>query len=392
MRSSTPAGRVVVPPGADPEQPPAGAEPPGQVEDVEIEDPGDLAALQDERYQSWVWYIWRQPAPGEARDKTAPTKGPRYVAKLYGPLDVEDVRAQCGGGHYKICGYVAGTKQRGFMLTIDGPPRVAPIVPPPGSAPAPAAVPASAPSSELGALTQQLTRVVDQLTQLAQREPPQTPPGQVFGFKEFLQLLPFLQGEQRPPIDSGMLKEMIGLVTTGIDLGRNQDGGANPWLAVIDRLGPHLDRIAANMQARQRTAGRRPAAPGGPPPSPGPAASGSPVAPPAPAPAAVQSEAVVVDETEDADRQRWAVAVESLARAITDEQDPGDFAGVLEHILSDGQLSMLVSASTDAVMAELAQVQDRFPVFGTPAARSFVDAVLGELRAPPQEDEASPPS
>ena len=82
-------------------------------------------------------------------------------------------------------------------------------------------------------------------------------------------------------------------------------------------------------------------------------------------------------------------AIEALARSIERRDDPADFTASLETILNPIELGWVRSKSADELLAEFGPFRAAYPALATPEARMFVDAVLSELRAAPEDDSAS---
>jgi hypothetical protein len=111
--------------------------------------------------------------------------------------------------------------------------------------------------------------------------------------------------------------------------------------------------------------------------------------------AEVIGEPVVVagDSIEDQESEaRILTMVSSMARAVTQEADPIDFADTVERILSAEELFWLKSTTPEKLQEEIrARIGERYPVLATPNARQYLEALLSELRNPTLEEvEAEP--
>ena len=79
---------------------------------------------------------------------------------------------------------------------------------------------------------------------------------------------------------------------------------------------------------------------------------------------------------------RWPAAIEALANAIAGDEDPIEFAITLEHILNKQEFGMLRQATVDLVMGEVGVWVDSFPILKTDQARTFLEALLAEIKNP----------
>lgn len=355
---------------------PPAFEPNDEDESPEIVDPdretGDIDALSDASFRDWTWQVYRLRTPDEMR--AGPKATPRlWICKLVGPVDLTSFQRDYGGGSFQFYGYFNGHLRKRVSIDLDGPPKTRPAEP--TLAPPPVAGPAvgAAPASQDPALVQLLQKQLEYLQRLDARLSQQlTPASQAFSIKDVLSIVELVRGGASP--DSGVVKEMVGLIQEGIKLGqsRGEGGGENNVLGtVLEKLVPLGERIVERMGTR------RP----GPPRPPGAPASGAAVVEPTPAAPA--------PSRDDAEAARHVALVDALARAVADRLDPVDFAATVENLLTPQEVALLRLTTTDALMADLEQqATNRYPILATPDARAFVDAVLNELRTPPSDEPA----
>lgn len=338
-------------------------------EAIEAPDTGDLEVLLDDT-RDWKWHIWRHKTADEL------ARNPRgqpstYVTTLHGKVDLTDFHQRFGGGDYEFRGHLAGLRgvQERVRTELEGAHRPPVFEPPPAAAaPAPSNGPAPA-ATELGVVLQNQQQQLAELRALVAKLTDRAPSQDGMSVKEALTLfLPLIQGRDPGP---EAVKEMIALYRDGVKDGAKQEPG-EPNLAVtlVEKLTPAVERIATAMVTR-RVAPRT-----------------------GPAPRAVP-EAVVVgaapespEPPDDVAKARWQAVVDSLARAIPEAVEPGEFAATLEHVLTAEDIEILKLTTTEALMLELgAYGGGRYPVLATPEASRYVNAVLSELRNPPLEDE-----
>jgi hypothetical protein len=359
---------VEPPPGQDNGLPPGLDEP----DDAGADDFGDFLALADESFRDATWFIWRRAVPGEP--VVPGSKGtPKYVCKLVGPIDLDTIAQRVGGGSFRICGY-RGTPFRKFIerpFEVDGPRKVhdterAPAPAPPTNG--------SAPADMAAAVTAAIAAGFARLEQKLQPPPAAAP---AMSFKDLIEAAKLMRPDpvQQENPNENTINAMMGLIKQGIELGATREPGAGTdWVAVIDKAMPIADKLVSALGQRRGVPPRRPPQGQPVPPSRAEVIETPPPAPePEPAPEGVNV--------------RMAAVVDSLARSIEAmgterEVEPADFAATAETVLLPAELSMLRLATTDSLMAELLQTVDQFPVFKTPQARVFVDAVLSDLRGP----------
>ncbi len=379
-----PRGEKVVVPDLPTHIPPDPDEPEDDLEDddqpISVHaDAGDLAALADAQYSDWTWHIYRLRSIEDlARQRTRQQKV--WVLKLTGPIDVSALRDAVGGGLFEVWGFINGRLKTKISFELEGPPR---YYHPPAPAPQPIAAVAAAPPSPPNGTDPVLLKFLEQQQQLLAailgklNAQPAAPTG--FSFREMLQLATMVSGGGRG--GSPDMKDLVALFQSGLEVGSNAVNGSDKsTLDVILEKGlPVLERIAVGMAARNR-----PRPPG--------VAPGQPVAAQATRepssasvidtpPSVATTTAVPVPNPDQV--TRWNAAVDALARAIENRDDPADFADTLDHLLLPAEIDLMLAGGVGDVMAQLQTAAERFPILTTDDAHAFVEAVLASLAEPP---------
>lgn len=368
QRIVAPAGDP--PPAADHDEDDddAGDTPPSAPQD--FGDIGDVAQLADPTYTDWTWWVYRVKTREEQR--SAPrSKSKVVVTKLTGPLDVIEIQKQYGGGVYEFWGFHGGALRIRQTHELDGPRKV--WDQPSSVTPSVTLQDAAAAPSRTDAL---LERLLEKLSNPPAPAPaPQSLTDQLTAVVQVAKML-------QPPAPAStdqQLSGMLELFRQGVEMGtkREPGEGGTDWAAIIDKGAPVVEKLVGAMLAGRP---RRPAPP--------PAQRRS----QPPSSAEVIADPPPPEPTEDQSSPGMAAVVAALARAVDaigteDEIPPDDFAATVATVLEPRELSLLCMGSTDQLMAELEAVAHRFPVFApgsNQAARTFVEAVLGVLRSPPE--------
>ena len=346
-------------------------------DDGRPDDDGDLAALSDESYRDATWFVYRRRLPGQVVDKGVNPNAPIYVAKMTGALDLEELANLVGGGSFRVVGYRGGSKFTEVPIEIDRPRKAhesdARIITPGQPVPAVVSTP-DASGARIDRLEAMLGEVLQQL-----KAPPAPQP---MTFADVIQAAKLMQPAPAPTVqpDKAVVDSMVSMLTRGIELGANREGsGGTDWAAIFANATPLIDKLATAVISR--AAMRRPVAQVRPVPPGRPASSAEVIEVPTPPAASEPQESV-----------RMAAVVEALARAIDDmgtdnELDPAGFADSAETILNDAECAMLRMATVDGLMGELSPLVGRFPAFGKPQARTYVEAVLSALKSPAADAE-----
>ncbi len=338
-------------------------------DEIDQEKMGDIAILSDPSYQDWEWHIWRFRTKTElAAD---PQGGVReLIEKRVGPIDVFELREQLGGGVFELWGFFNNGDGGGKRLrkkpvfTFAGPRKRydVPILP----TPAPAAVP-QAPASD-PALIRILDRIDMRLDQLKDGTGSKAPT--LKDMADTLMTLDALRKRGDQPVanpEREIVNTYFAMVEKGIELGQQRDPSVAPtgtdWAKVFELGLPLIDRLISRYGQIRR-----------PPPRPA----------PSPGDKSTPSAAAVVDQPNEVPEMnhRWPTAIESLANAIADGEDPREFAITLEHILNKQEIGQLRLATLDQVMSELQVAFETYPILKTDQARMFIEALLAEIKNP----------
>ena len=361
--------RVVVP---DPDEQPtdeleedlAGAEAP----DPDEIDPdlGEIFALSDPSLKDVTWYVYRMRHASDTPPGQRVSNAPLYIAKLVGPLDIEELRKSLGGGHFKVLGFRGRKKIRERQVEFEGPYKVFDAKPSEPSPAPQARVVRNTTSPELLAFLSRLDQRMDKL-----EEKTGSAPNGAITMKDILALLQHQQQQQSQPTqspDAAILKEMFGMAREFAESSRNSDGD-NTLAVVLDKVGPIVEKVFSQPRRPPQRPG-----PAAPPPSPTPTNAG----------AAVASSAEIVD---DPGNMRMGAVIDALARAVAEGLDPAEFADTVEVILPSEEVAMLRAMPVEEVMKILAEVTHRFPILATPEARAYVESLLAYLNTTPDASE-----
>jgi hypothetical protein len=340
---------------------------------------GDLAALA-QADEGWRWQVHRLKSADEIQKN--PRGKPRvWVTTIHGAVDLEDFHARRGGGVYEFWGSADGQLQTRVTIELDGPPKI-PVDPPPAAAPTSAPPPHS--NGTDPALLLALDRIMLRLEQVGRAAAPPEKSSSITELVTALGSLDSMRQRNQPPTDSSTAKELFASMATalktGIELGQGRDplpaeegGGAAMWLKVAETFVPLANRVLDRMSQARAV---RP--PGTPPPARAPAAVPEAVMV---EPAAARAAATPAGEP-DLPAARMMAAVDALARAITEQVDPADFANTLGDILTEDELGPIISAPADLVIDDIvARASGRYPVLEGDGARTYLRTVLSELRS-----------
>lgn len=374
---------------------------------------GDLADLDAPGFADWEWNVYRlRTAEEMARSGT---RSPRvWITKRVGPINLNEIHADYGGGWFEFWGKQNGVTLRKFRRELEGEPKLIqtktlPAVNQSVQAPNGAAL-SSAPvdvesavrravlaerrraekelerrerEAERRALDERLARL-EQLIQQAATAP-RTPAGKSESLKELMEvamMMRSLSGEGAAgvnPLD--LLKSAREWMEQGILLGEKREPGDPEGGA-----GWNAERVSAIAQSLAQILTRftpPPRRPGGPPP---------------PTPAgptttnANGSSATVVDAPAAATpAHRYKTAIEAVARGMVTGKDPADIADSLEDMLDESEVMELRTAvvppdghpATAAEVLEFVRIQHGigpFPQLESPGGKVYMDSVLTALR------------
>jgi hypothetical protein len=326
---------------------------------IEIPEAGDLEHLANAE-DAWRWVVYRKLRPEERGQLGGALRV--MLCKLEGPVDIEQVRRDYGGGTFEFWGTLTGSNRLRVRheITMAGPLKPAVLVEAPPSTTAAANL-NGAVSSELVKVLERMDAKLERLSQ----PPPAAQPG--ITMQDVIGLLPLLRGHEPDP--KAQIEGMLGLVRTGIELGTQREPGEppDPGMVVLEKVLPSVDRLLTTLFARR-------------------------AGPPRP-PTAQPTEATVVTDSppppapptqDEVDREhRLNTLVGSLARAIAQGVEVPDFADTVERILPDDEVFMLKQYDAAQLMAEIqSRTGDRYPTLQNDYAKQYVAELLSELRNP----------
>jgi hypothetical protein len=317
----------------------------------------------------WRWTVYRKLRPEEKH--IFPGQHSVLLCKLEGPVDLDQIRRDYGGGTYEFWGTIVG--QRGLqakpVISIAG--ELKPAATTPDKALPAVTVAAQPPtngmSPELVALLSGQQRLLEAIN--ARLAAPARAEG--LGIKDLLTLMPLLRPPEPDP--KAQVNGMLELVKTGIELGTQRDPvETEPGVMIWEKIAPSLERLATAVLTRR---------PGG----------------PTPRPPARTAEATVVEpggaapppSLDDLERDaRLTTLVGGLARALAQGDPVQDFAETVERILPSEDVFMLKSMAAEDLAKELRErAGERYPALQTEAAQGYIAALLEELRNPTVETE-----
>jgi hypothetical protein len=392
------------------------------VEDgVARDEMGDLADLGDPTFAEWEWTIYRLRTPADL--KSLGTRNPRvWIGKRVGPISLEEIRADYGGGWFEFWGKYGGQLKKRMRREIEGPPRVVAAIASSrvpdetnlGNGNGGQLVPMSSADRLLRALLREqresakrfeslvaaivqrqtddrfekLLEAVKERPPLEQAKPPGI--GEIIGAVGELRKM---AGDGHPreqnPIE--VAKMVLDGFHQGITLGQEREpipAGAtedpNPMGPVI------LKGLEILEQMMRRGGGMRPGAPGAPgQPAPRPPSSATVVEPTAgPAataePVAAQSDAPPPPPDDPA--RRWKTALEAVYRGMVTGRDPADLAGSLPDILNEAELEMMRGVpgqepTADDVLGFLGPLMGEYPDLGKTQGKVYLNSILAALRS-----------
>jgi hypothetical protein len=355
-----------------------------EIEEAEAEQAavGSLFSLQGPEFSDIEWSIHRYRNRQETALDPSGNKH-EWVADVVGDLHGADLVAQVGGGTFRFLGYRTspdGKYKRivhNKLITLAGPRKNFAYEPPPAQIVAPAAQPQN------DALARLLEKINERLDRIERTPPPAPPPGPTLkDMAETMVLLKSLNPET-PPVanaDREIVNAYVEVLKQGIALGQVREPveeGGTDWAKVLETASPLVERIFTRRRPQGPPTGSRPVS------------AAQPAQPGDGTPQSVPTE----EQGDPAERARWLVLIDSLARALTQREDPADFADRVESILQEDEVTLLRMSKAEEIMAQLAaHAGERYPVLATPGAKDYVAQVLAELNSAPSDDSEPSPA
>jgi hypothetical protein len=327
--------------------PDAGRTPPGNADaeengDERAEALGDALDFDDPRYSGARWTLYRldddgNPPPG--------TRVGSFLRKLTGPLDLEKIQEQFGGGCYRVIATLPDRTRDWYVFRIDGPPRVQ--TPPP-----------AAPAAAVGdPLVLRLLARLDELERRTATPAPTVDPLDAMAkmFAVFRSMMP-----EHSSASVGLVDPLLGMFERGYKLGERSEGGQS----IADTLKEIAPTVIGLLQAKPAAA----------PPPARPKQSGAEVIPNAPAKPAPAAVAPAVNS--DA-----LVLASVLSKAIISNQDPADLCVLAEQVLSpEDQDGLDVATPQDVLNSIGVGVVALYPVLEKPEAIAYLQRFLDEWK------------
>lgn len=327
---------------------------------------GDASALMDPSFAEWEWTVYRLHTPDETV-RLRPATPRLWLGRAVGPLDLQSVQSNYGGGTFEFWGKYDGDLRARIRQDLAGPRKDF-------NAPAPAAAAPAAASTTDPVVLRMLEaqqRTLDALTQRVTAVAPAA--AAPFALRDVFELVDRMQSN-RPSPGEGQLAEIVTAFKEGISM-RDAIGGAperDKLDIILERVLPVVERVGGQVVAAAQRRAVRPA--------PRPASTATVVdgAPPPAEPEPLEPVTVV-----DPGDHRMRTAVEVVANALANGEDPIDTADVVMTILQPSEAFILRSMPDAQVVATLRQnAGGAFPVLERPEAEPFIAAVLAEIRQP----------
>lgn len=338
---------------------------------VEIEGLNEWAfGNEGDQIETWVYRLDDSgQRPGRGGDGR-----PAYFRKLYGDIDPEIVRRECGGGEFELKVHVNRKIRKTVKISVLGP-RLsdedvsrmtqpektgAPAAPEP---PAPAAIDPAQLAAAIGsAVVQSLAPVLERIASSSVR---QEPARDALTIDQMLSLM----DRMRPnaPDATSLVKMQTDMLTRGIELANRATGeGRSLGDAIVETMPSLVETVDKMLAARQAnialSANTRPVA----------------AAPDNRSGAAPPSAPAQQNVTN-------LVLAGQVASAIANQVQPEDFADMLE-TLYGAEAAKIASVDAATIAGVLRPFAAQFPVLGTEQLQPYVQAVLHELANPPASE------
>ncbi len=391
-----------------------------EAEDVELDEEeskaiGDLADLDSPTFSDYEWNIYRlRTAEDMAKSGT---RSPRvWIAKRVGPVNLNEIQADYGGGWFEFWGKLNGVTRKKFRREIEGEPKLSRIATTsPNGNPSSLAPQRDASGSasadelvrravlrerrrherqaerkerddERRRADERFNRLEQLIAQSAAARPTSEPkPERLKDLAETMLMLRQLAPEGAAgmsPLE--LLKAARDWMNQGIVLGEKREPGT-----VDGGDGWNAERVTAVAQALAQILARFT-----PPPRRDPSAGAQPAAEAA-KPTDSHAEVVPNPPAASDPMHRWKGAVETVARNMVRGRGPDDTAATVEDLLNEEELGHLRGAQIDGVwrpsgtevLAWLyGQGLGKFPQLESPGGLVYLDSVLAELRRPEEAE------
>jgi hypothetical protein len=387
-------------------------------EDIELEEEeskalGDLADLDSQKFSDYEWNIYRlRTAEDMAKSGT---RSPRvWIAKRVGPVNLNEIQADYGGGWFEFWGRLNGVTKFKFRREIDGDPKVfkpdasgkTSLLAPNGDASSSVSVEEAVRravarerrraqvelerhqrSEEQKRLEAQIAELKQLVSQAASRPAVEQKPERLKDLAETMVMLRSLapEGSAMNPLE--LLQTARQWMEQGILLGEKREPGTSEG-----GDGWNAERITAIAQAVAQVLSRF-TPPRREPPRGAQATQQPATAPNADVPLAdvVPPAAQATQATSDP-HYRWKSAIETVARNMVRGRGPDDTAASIEDTLNEEELKNLKGEQgpdgvwhptvPEALDWLEGQGIGPFPQLRSPGGLVYTESVLTELRRP----------
>lgn len=349
---------------------------------------GDLADLNDPEFSDWEWTVYRLLTP--ELQKAVGTRDARsWCARKSGPINLEEIQAELGGGRFEFWGKLNGKLLKRFRRSLEGDPIIRGLK---RQESGPAVVQAMAVAPGGDRMMRRLLREMREDRARADRErmedrhrfetliatlgrpAPAPPAGPTIG--EVVQAVAgihALGGAGRAEPENGPLevaKMVLDGFHQGVTLGQEREpipaGGASDPNSMAPVIEKGLEILSQLLKRA-------------------PAPNGRPQRPPS---SATVVETPPAPKAESADH-RLRSAFELIYRGMLNGKDPGAIAETLEDVLNESELAGMRGTddyqptAADLVAYEpLAPYFEKFPGLKNEQGSVYLNSVLAALREP----------
>jgi len=379
---------IVVVPSEDPEQFPGDDLTAEEIEQAEV---GDLFSIQGSEFENVSWSIARCRTRQEiAADPQGQQE--EWVADHTGQIHGSEIMERIGGGTFRFRGYIPRSDGRGVrmkynrLIALAGPRKNFAEV---ASSPVPATAPNVVSNNGLTRGERVLLKAMREMSQRVDRlehVAPQEKPSSITELVTALGSLDAMRQRSQPASDTSVAKEMFEAMgkalSQGIELGRDReplppDEGGNAWVKVAETFVPLAHRVLDRMGQRRSAITPPPRSAASPEPTP---------QPPPPSAPASHAEAIE-DEEQSIATARMMVVVDLLSRHATEQVDVAECADAVAEVLTETELATILNLPDQAIVGDIAsRAGGRYPILASEAGATYVGAVLGELRRPPEDE------
>lgn len=338
---------------------------------------GDVTMLSGDAFADYTWSIFRQRTRAEQSDGGQPWE---YWCRKTGPIDLEQLQSEVGGGTFELRGYRklgTGSGRRGLKKRVtvtlrgDRQQSESPSSPTPTPPTAPTTTSSSDPIVRLiERMDERMDRMQEAVLMLARGSSSQST-GSIRDIAEVMKVLNEIRQPAARDPDLEVVKTLMGVFQQGISMGQQREpapiGDGPDWNGIVNTAAPIFNKVVdVFVESRKRQTIRRA------------------VPPTTPSRAEVVGDpepAETVAPEPDMRQVRMMALMDALARAIERRLDPADFADTVADSLPADELAPFLTNPPELVVAEIARVGIRYPAIATDAGKAYIGAVLQALRS-----------